>query len=82
MQGMFDVGLPVCVKKRLTTASAVFYFQGRSFDFVGVVCTCFGLGFWHLGFWFLVFGLWAFGFWAFGCLGLGRFAVAIGLRCP
>ena len=56
MQGMFDVGLSVWVKMRPTTASAAFYFQGHSFDFVGVLCTCFGLGFWHLGFW-----LWAFG---------------------
>ena len=62
MQGMFDVGLSVWVKMRPTTASAAFFFQGRSFDFVGVVCTCFGLGFWHLGFWFLVFGVWALGF--------------------
>ena len=53
---MFDVGLAVWVKMRPTTASAVFYFQGRGFDFVGVLCTCFGLGFWHLG-----FGPWAFG---------------------
>ena len=56
MQGMFDVGLSVWVNMRPTTASAVVDFQGRSFDFVGVLCTCFGLGFWHLGFW-----LWAFG---------------------
>ena len=91
MQGMFDVGLSVWVKTRLTTASAVFYFQGRSFDSVGVVYTCFGFGFWHLGFWFLVFGfgLWAFGrlgVWAFGCLGfgrldIGRWALAFGFWC-
>ena len=92
MQGMFDVGLSVWVKTRLTTASAVFYFQGRSFDFVGVVCTCFGLGFWHLGFWFLVFGvwalgvwvlgLWAFGYWVFGLqrLGFSVWASVFGLQ--
>ena len=75
MQGMFDVGLSVWVKTRLTTASAVFYFQGRSFDFVGVLCTCFGLGFWHLGFWLFVFWILAFGLWAFGCLGFGRLGI-------
>ena len=92
MQGMFDVGLSVWVKTRLTTASAVFDFQGRSFDFVGVVCTCFGLGFWHLGFWFLVFGvwalgvwvlgLWAFGYWVFGLqrLGFSVWASVFGLQ--
>ena len=71
MQGMFDVSLSVWDKTRFTTATAVSYFQGRSFDFVGVVCTCFWLGFWHLGFCFFVVGVWALGFgrlgaWAFG----------------
>ena len=32
--GLFDVGLSVCVKTRFTTASVVFDFQGRGFDFV------------------------------------------------
>ena len=92
MQGMFDVGLSVWVKTRPTTASAVFDFQGRSSDLVGVVCTCFGLGFWHLGFglWAFgvlalgvwVFGLWAFGYWVFGLqrLGFSAWASVFGLQ--
>ena len=32
--GLFDVGLSVWVTTRFTTASVVFDFQGRSFDFV------------------------------------------------
>ena len=83
MQGMSDVGLSVWVKTRLTTASAVFYFQGRSFDFVGVVCTCLGLvsGTWAFGFWVLAFGFWllAFGFWlfVFGVFGVSALGVGV-----
>ena len=60
MQGMLDVGLSVRLKMRPTTASAVFYFQGRGFAFVGVLCTCFGIGFGNLGFWLLALGACAF----------------------
>ena len=59
-------------------------FQGGSFDFIGVVRTCFGLGFWHLG--LLVFGFWRLGFgrlgaWALGVWVLGVWASAFGLQC-
>ena len=83
MQWMFDVGLSGWVKTRHTTASAVFYFQGRSLDFVGVVCTCFGLGFLALG--LLAFGFWRLGFgrlgvWALGVWVLVVWASAFGLQ--
>ena len=72
MQGMFDVGLSVWVKTRLTTASAVFLLSRSQLLFRWC-----GLGFGHFGFLFLFlgFGFLAFGLWAFGCLGFGRLGI-------
>ena len=91
MQGMFDVGLSVWVKTRLTTASAVFLLSrsqlGIRWCGVHVLWAwLLALGLLVFGFWFLAFGLWAFGCLGFGrlgigCLGFSVWASVFGLQC-